>query len=33
VNQVTPAVLTLSVRNNITGITTFSFNIVIIGSG
>jgi len=33
VNQVTPAVLTLSVRNNITGITTFSFDIVIVGSG
>jgi len=33
VNQVNPAVLTLSVRNNITGITNFSFNMVIIGSG
>jgi len=33
VDQVTPAVLTLSVKNNITGITNFSFNIVIIGSG
>jgi len=32
-NQVTPAVLTLSVGNNITGITDFSFNIVIVGSG
>ncbi len=33
VNQVTPAVLTLSIRNNITGITDFSFDIVIVGSG
>ncbi|MGQ9460584.1 MAG: hypothetical protein ACUVRA_05085 [Candidatus Bathyarchaeaceae archaeon] len=32
-NQVTAAVLTLSVRNNITGVTDFSFDIVIIGSG
>jgi len=32
-NQVTPAVLTLSVGNNIAGITDFSFNIVIVGSG
>jgi hypothetical protein len=33
VNQVISAVLTLSVRSNITGVTDFSFNIVIIGSG
>ena len=33
VNQVTPAVLTLSVNNTIAGITNFSFDIVIIGTG
>jgi hypothetical protein len=32
-SQVSPAVLTLSVRSNITGVTDFSFDIVIIGSG
>jgi hypothetical protein len=33
VNEVTSSVLTLTVRNNITGITNFSFDITIIGSG
>jgi len=33
VNQVTPAVLTLSVNSTITGITNFSFYIVITGTG
>ena len=32
-NQVTPAVLTLSINATISGITNFSFDIVIIGSG
>lgn len=32
-NQVTPAVLTLSVNATISGITNFSFDIVIVGSG
>jgi hypothetical protein len=33
VNEVTSSILTLTVRNNITGITNFSFDITIIGSG
>jgi len=33
VNQVTPAVLTLSINATISGITNFSFDIVIVGSG